>query len=74
MTGSYKATYVQCPMFKNDDGKGRIVCEGLIGKGSSIQLTYRFKKDYEIQMDTFCCDHFDRCEIYRVLIDMYDKE
>lgn len=66
-SGSYKQVDVQCPFYRWDDGKQRITCEGIINK-SSIILSYRAKSDYLIQMDTFCCRHYDRCEVYQMLM------
>lgn len=62
---------VECPFYRFDDGKGLIRCEGLVEK-SSINLKYRKKQDFAIQLQTFCCQHFRKCEIYRVLMETYD--
>ena len=75
-SGSYKAVDVQCPFFKRDDASHRITCEGLIGTKdtSSITLWYKKKKDYETQISTFCCEHYKKCEVYRLLMEKYDEE
>lgn len=72
-SGSYRQAGVRCPFYKFDDGKRRITCEGLI-EDSSVALIYHRKADYEIQIDTFCCEHYTKCEVYRMLIDKYDEE
>ena len=72
-SGSYRQAYVQCPFYKFDDGKRRITCEGII-EDSSLALIYHNKQDYETQIDVFCCEHYEKCEVYRLLIDKYDKE
>jgi hypothetical protein len=72
-SGSFRQIDVQCPFYKHDDGKRRITCEGLVDR-SSLSLTYLSKKDYEIQIETFCCKHFDRCEVYRMLMEKYEEE
>ena len=72
-SGSYKAVDCKCPFFKYDDGKRRITCEGLVGEGSSIALIYHNKADYEIQMNTFCCKHYEKCEVYRLLMDIFEN-
>jgi hypothetical protein len=70
-TGSYKQIFVRCPFYKRDDGKYRIACEGIV-ENSSIELTYQFEKLYRMQMDTFCCQHYQKCEIYRMLMEKYE--
>lgn len=72
-SGSFRQIDVQCPFYKHDDGKRRITCEGLVDR-SSLSLTYLSKRDYEIQIETFCCKHFDRCEVYRMLMEKYEEE
>lgn len=70
-SGSYRQVYVQCPFYKFDDGKRRITCEGLI-EDSSVALIYHRKADYETQIETFCCEHYKKCEVYRMLMNKYD--
>ena len=72
-SGSYKQIEVKCPFYKYDDGKRRITCEGIIDD-SSLALIYHNKRDYAVQIDTFCCEHYQKCEIYRMLMDKYDEE
>ena len=72
-SGSYKQIYVQCPFYKFDDGKRRITCEGIIDD-SSLALIYHNKNDYETQIDVFCSEHYMNCEVYRMLMQKYDKE
>lgn len=71
-SGSYKQADVKCPFFKYDDGKRRITCEGLI-RESSLALIYLRKSDYEAQIDTFCCERFVHCGIYRLLMEKYEN-
>lgn len=72
-SGSYKQAYVQCPFYKNDDGKKRINCEGLI-EDSILALIYHRREDYETQINVFCCEHYKKCEVYRLLMEKYDEE
>ena len=65
---SYKQVAVRCPFYKYDDGKGRITCEGIVDD-SSIALIYKHKCAYEMQVGIFCCEHFEKCEIYRMLME-----
>ena len=73
-SGSYKQVYVQCPFYKHDDGRRSITCEGLIDK-SKIILSYITRRNYETQILTFCCEHYKKCEIYRMLMESkYEEE
>lgn len=72
-SGSYRQVYVQCPFYKYDDGRGRITCEGII-EDSSLALIYHKKADYDLQITQYCCGHYDKCEVYRMLMDKYDEE
>lgn len=69
--GSYRQVDVQCPFYKADDGYRRITCEGIIDD-SSLALIYRRKRDYETQITVFCCEHYEKCEVYRMLMEKYD--
>lgn len=70
-TKTWNKWYVRCPFFLNDNGKNMISCEGLCAHGK-INLTFASKADYEIQLDTFCKDHFERCEIHRAVMMQYE--
>lgn len=73
-SGSYKQIDVVCPFYKYDDGKQRITCEGFVDN-SSLALIYHRRGDYETQMNVFCCDHYMKCEVYRMLMETkYDEE
>lgn len=75
-SGSFKAQAdVQCPFFKFDEERRkRIVCEGIVDD-SSLALIYCRKKDYISQLSVFCCEHYKKCEIYRMLMEnKYDEE
>ena len=72
-SGSFKQADVQCPFYKFDDGKRRITCEGIIDD-SSLALIYHNKNDYETQITVFCCEHYRKCEVYRLLMEKYPEE
>ena len=72
-SGSFRQIEVQCPFYKYDDGKQRITCEGLVDR-SSLVLTYLNKKDFLIQLETFCCKHYERCEVHKMLMEKYQEE
>ena len=65
-SGSYLQAYVRCPFYEYDDGKQRISCEGLVDE-SSIALIYGRQEDFLIQMQTFCCKQYEKCEIHCLL-------
>ena len=71
-SGSYRQVHVRCPFYKFDDGKRRITCEGIIDD-SSLALIYHNKCEFETQMQAFCCDRYNNCEIYRMLINKYEE-
>lgn len=72
-SGSYKQIAVQCPFYKYDDGKQRITCEGLVDN-SSLALIYSRRNDYETQINVFCCEHYKKCEVYRILMEKYEED
>lgn len=72
-SGSWRQADVQCPFYKSDDGRGRITCEGLVDE-SSLTLSYRQRGDYEIQIGAYCCGCYDRCEVFRMLMEKYEEE
>lgn len=71
-SGSYKQVFVRCPFYKWDDGKKRITCEGLTDD-SSLALIYHRKCEYEQQMSVFCCEHYTKCEVFRLLSRKYEE-
>ena len=74
-SGSFKAqSEVQCPFFKFDDMKQkRISCEGIVDD-STLALIYCRRKDYEKQLEVFCCEHYKKCEVYRMLMEKYEED
>ena len=75
-SGSWKGKQdAQCPFYRSDDGgKKRIICEGIVDR-STLALTYRRRCDYDTQLDVFCCEHYKKCEVYRMLMEAkYDEE
>ena len=66
---------VQCPFYQYDEsrekgGAHRIFCEGIVDR-SNLVLTYRRKKDFRKQLNIFCCEHYRKCEVYRMLMEKY---
>ena len=71
-SGSFKQIEVQCPFYKYDIPK-RITCEGFVDK-SNISLGFLNWNDYEIHIKTFCSKHYQKCEICRMLMEIYEEE
>lgn len=72
-SGSYHQVDVRCPFYQSDDGAFHIKCEGIMD-GCSLTLHYRKKQDFTIQLKTFCCQHYEKCEIYRMLLQKYEED
>ena len=72
-SGSWKQADVECPFYKHDDGKGRITCEGIVDRSSTI-LSFVIKGDYLRQMEVFCCQYYENCEVYQMLMEKYKEE
>lgn len=69
---SYIDTQVMCPFYKySDSRRHKIACEGIVD-GSSIIMFYQDKRDFQIQMNAFCCEHYKNCEIYGILDAKYE--
>lgn len=62
---------VGCPFYMYDDGKKKITCEG-ITEDSSLTSCFRDGAGYRTQMEVFCCEHYTKCEIYRMLMEKYE--
>ena len=75
-SGSHKCkANAKCPFYLSDDQKRRrIICEGIVDK-STLALTYRRIADYDTQVDVFCCNHYERCEVYTMIMSAkYDED
>ena len=67
-SGSFKQADVQCPFYKYDDGWRRITCEGVMDD-TSLAMIFHRREDYNIQLSVFCCEHYKKCELYRMLME-----
>ena len=72
MSTSWNAWYTKCPFFKTDDGRSMITCEG-VGNSCNLSLRYMDKHDYELQLEVFCKNHFQNCEVYRMILEKYEE-
>lgn len=69
-SGSYRRADIECPFYSSDDEKPhkqKILCESPV-PGSNLSLFFRKKRDFETQIKLFCCQHYDKCEIYRAVM------
>ena len=57
--------YAECPFYRTVEGKN-IICQG-VTQASSLVWKFRRREDFEIQINTFCSDHYRNCEVYRML-------
>lgn len=60
---------VRCPFFKASD-KRKISCEG-ITDDCILKLIFFSEKKRNLHHRIFCCEHFKKCEIYRMLEEKY---
>lgn len=77
MPTSRHDVHVKCPFYLYDEciprnNIRRIICEGIVD-ASTLVLNYKRRQDFFIQLETFCCGHFDRCEVYRMLMQKYEE-
>ena len=70
-SGSFSQADVLCPFYKRDNGKTRVVCEGIVDH-SSIVLTFGSPTQCRRQLEIFCCDHYRNCEVNRMLMEKYE--
>ena len=68
---------VKCPFFHFNEcipkkNIRRIICEGIVD-ASNLVLSYRNTQDYHMQLETYCCEYFDKCEVYRMLMEKYEE-
>ncbi len=56
----------RCPFFRRTAGT-RITCEGPFD-GAAVMLLMNSGKQTEIQLRVFCCEHYEKCEIYRMVM------
>ena len=78
MPTSRTDTRVKCPFYQYDECHNkkkthRITCEGLI-EDSCLALVFQRRKDYQIHITTFCCQHYQKCEVYRMLMQKYEED
>ena len=70
MPNQYKDVYVQCPFYKRQTSVG-ISCEGLTDD-MVISLHFSTSENKKKQMQCFCENRYNNCEIYRIVEKKYD--
>lgn len=69
---SYWKGIVQCPFYKNDDGKSIVRCEGVEGSLNTT-LFFRRKKHYQDLISKKCVDNYEDCKVYKMLMTKYEE-
>ena len=72
-SGSFRQVDVQCPFYQNDDGKQRILCEGVFPR-STLRITFRENDDFVKHIETCCCNRYTKCPVYLMLWDKWEEE
>ena len=72
MSTCWDAWYAKCPFFRTDDGRNTITCEG-IGDACAFSLRFTKKRDFETQMQVFCMQKYENCEVYRMIESQYEE-
>ena len=69
-TGSFLQVNVTCPFYISDDGKNRIICEGIV-PDSRDHVSFRQSKSFRCQIEVYCCDQYTKCERYHPIMEKY---
>lgn len=64
---TYNSTNAKCPFYCGDS-KYFVRCEGIV-EDSTLTLSFRSQKEREKQFGLFCCDEYEKCEIYRMVME-----
>lgn len=72
-SGSYRQVNVKCPFYRSDDGRGKIICEGLKER-STVSLNYRRKQDYEKHIRGLCSGEYKQCPVHGMLMEKYEEK
>lgn len=67
---SYKQALVKCPFYRSDNGQNRINCEGICG-AHCVSLYFRRKNAFCGQIDRYCCDAYESCELHKLITGKY---
>lgn len=70
MPTMYEDVDVKCPFFRSS-GKRKLTCEG-ITDDFTISLNFITRDKKCLHCKIFCNEHFEKCEIYRMLEEKYE--
>ncbi len=67
----WKGKKIRCPFFREESSRDhKIKCEGL---GDAKSISWNFSNEDERQrirqLEIFCQDHYDKCELYRMIVE-----
>lgn len=65
LTEDTVAVMARCPYFRRAK-ESTIFCEGPV-EGSKLRWDFRTRKEWVTQVETFCCEKYEYCEIYRAI-------
>lgn len=66
--GSFVRVYVKCPFYRYDkQDLKKITCEG-VAPNSTISQVWKNKKGFATQIEQVCCDNYEECPIYKLLM------
>lgn len=66
--GSYGRVNVKCPFYRYDTRKPwKITCEGMKPK-STISQVWERKRGFEKQLEQFCCECYEECAVYKMIM------
>lgn len=63
---------VECPFYRSDDGRGKIICEG-VTDDTSLILSFRKKEACQRHIEVYCCRHYKYCELYGAIMKKYEE-
>lgn len=72
-SGSYMQVYVKCPFYNSDNGCSRIICDGVF-PGSRMHHCFRKRRDFKLQLEIFCCERYQNCEVYQMLEKQFEED
>ena len=70
MPTDFRSVYAKCPFYDTEDNKG-VTCEG-ITRESALVLRFRGRAHKDRHTKHFCDDMYERCMIYRMLMEKYE--
>lgn len=73
MATSWYDNYAVCPYYLRDDRHSRIECTG-IADDCRLLVQFSSDRDYKTQIETFCCNHYQNCEIWNMLRQIYEED